>query len=116
MRLQGGSMSLLDSLRQQETLFLPLIPRKPQGHYVHFLMLRETESFPLFQTDGSLNVIRVRAGRKREHKETISRLVLFKRKQTSPERLIGRELLRLHDIITDAEGQPNTCIYNSADF
>jgi CRISPR-associated protein Csc2 len=109
-------MSLLDTLRQQESLFLPAIPQKPQGRYVHFLLLRETESFPLFQTDGSLNVIRVRAGRKPEHKETFSRLVLFKRKQTSPERLMGRELLRFHGIITDAEKQPNTCIYNSAEF
>ena len=109
-------MSLLDTLRQQEMLFLPAIPQKPQGRYVHFILLRETESFPLFQTDGSLNVIRVRAGREPEHKETISRLVIFKRKQTSPERLTGRELLRFYGIITDAEKQPNTCVYNSADF
>ncbi len=109
-------MSLLDTLRQQDTLFLPAIPQKPQGRYVHFVLLRETESFPLFQTDGSLNVIRVRAGHQAEHKETISRLVIFKRKQTSPERLTGRELLRSNGIITDAEKQPNTCVYNSADF
>lgn len=109
-------MSLLDKLGQQEVLFLPAIPQKPQGRYVHFVLLRETESFPLFQTDGSLNVIRIRAGRKPEHSETISRLVLFKRKQTSPERLTGRELLRSYGIITDAEKQPNTCVYNSAEF
>ena len=109
-------MSLLDTLRQQDSLFLSAIPQKPQGRYVHFVLLRETESFPLFQTDGSLNVIRVRAGREPEHKETISRLVIFKRKQTSPERLTGRELLRFYGIITDAEKQPNTCVYNSADF
>ena len=63
-----------------------------------------------------MNVIRVRAGHQVEHKETISRLVIFKRKQTSPERLTGRELLRSYDIITDAEKQPNTCVYNSAEF
>lgn len=109
-------MALLDKLGQQEALFLPAIPQKPQGRYVHFILLRETESFPLFQTDGSLNVIRIRAGREPEHSETISRLVLFKRKQTSPERLTGRELLRFYGVITDAEKQPNTCVYNSADF
>ncbi len=109
-------MSLLDSLRQQDALFLPTIAQKPQGRYVHFVLLRETESFPLFQTDGSLNIIRVRSGRKPEHKDTISRLVLFKRKQTSPERLTGRELLRANGIITDAEKQDNTCVYNSKDF
>jgi CRISPR-associated protein Csc2 len=109
-------MSLLDSLRQQDALFLPTIAQKPQGRYVHFVLLRETESFPLFQTDGSLNIVRVRSGRKPEHKDTISRLVLFKRKQTSPERLTGRELLRAYGIITDAEKQSNTCVYNSKDF
>lgn len=109
-------MSLLDTLRQQDSLFLSAIPQKPQGRYVHFVLLRETESFPLFQTDGSLNVIRVRAGYQPEHRDTISRLVIFKRKQTSPERLTGRELLRSYGIITDAEKQPNTCVYNSADF
>jgi CRISPR-associated protein Csc2 len=98
-------MSLLETLRQQEVLLSPELPQKPQGRYVHFVLLRETESFPLFQTDGSLNVIRVRAGRKPEHKETMSRLVLFKRKQTSPERLTGRELLRFYNIITDTDKQ-----------
>src|SRR5947207_14559399 len=98
-------MSLLDRLRQQDSLFLSAIPQKPQGRYVHFVLLRETESFPLFQTDGSLNVIRTRAGHQAEHKEIMSRLVLFKRKQTSPERLMGRELLRSYGIITDIEGQ-----------
>ena len=92
------------------------IPQKPQGRYVHFILLRETESFPLFQTDGSLNVIRVRAGHGENYKEAISRLVLFKRKQTSPERLTGRELLRSFEFITDVEKQSNTCVYNSADF
>ncbi len=61
-------MSLLDALRQQDSLFLSAIPQKPQGRYVHFVLLRETESFPLFQTDGSLNVIRVRAGHQRSIK------------------------------------------------
>lgn len=109
-------MALLDTLRQDGALFAPAFPQKPQGRYVHFVLLRETESFPLFQTDGSLNIIRVRAGRSEEHSETISRLVLFKRKQSSPERLTGRELLRSFGIITDAEKQPNTCVYNSENF
>lgn len=109
-------MSLLESIRQQSTLFLSNIPQKPQGRYVHFILVRETESFPLFQTDGNLNIIRVRAGRKSEHREVISRLVLFKRKQVSPERLTGRELLRSYGFITDAEKQANTCVYNSKDF
>ena len=46
----------------------------------------------LFQTDGELNKSRVRAGKK--DKNTISRLSMFKRKQSTPERLVGRELMR----------------------
>jgi len=85
----------------------------PMGRYVHFVLLRETESFPIFQTDGTLNVIRVRAGLK--DSTPISRLVMFKRKQSSPERLKGRELLRYYGIISDEKGD-RFCEYNSANF
>ncbi|MFM5888562.1 MAG: type I-D CRISPR-associated protein Cas7/Csc2, partial [Dolichospermum sp.] len=30
-------------------------PRLASGKYVHFLMLRHSQSFPVFQTDGVLN-------------------------------------------------------------
>lgn len=81
------------------------IPYKPMGKYVHFLTLRITESYPLFQTDGELNKARVRAGIK--NRETISRLSMFKRKQSTPERLVGRELLRNYGLMTAKE-----CEYN----
>jgi CRISPR-associated protein Csc2 len=81
------------------------IPAKPMGKYAHFLTIRVTESYPLFQTDGELNKARVRAGI--EHKEAISRLALFKRKQSTPERLTGRELLRNYKI-----GDWEKCDYN----
>lgn len=81
------------------------IPAKPMGKYVHFLTIRVTESYPLFQTDGELNKARVRAGI--EHKQPISRLALFKRKQSTPERLTGRELLRNYKI-----GDWEKCDYN----
>ncbi len=103
---------MLDSLKKDPALFLPAIPQVPQGRYVHFVLVRETESFPVFQTDGTLNVIRVQAGLK--HSGAVSRLVLFKRKQSSPERLTGRELLRRYGIIAD--GGELGCEYNSADF
>jgi len=106
------STEILDGLKKQEKLFLAAIPQLPQGHYVHFVLVRETESFPLFQTDGTLNVIRVQAGRKRG--EPLSRLVMFKRKQSSPERLTGRELLRSFGII--AEEGDRKCEYNSSSF
>jgi CRISPR-associated protein Csc2 len=75
------------------------------GKYVHFLTIRITESYPLFQTDGELNKSRVRAGIK--EKNTISRLSMFKRKQSTPERLVGRELMRNYGLVKDEE-----CEYN----
>lgn len=81
------------------------IPYKPMGKYAHFLTIRVTESYPLFQTDGELNKARVRAGI--ENKTPISRLSMFKRKQSTPERLVGRELLRNYGLITAEE-----CEYN----
>ncbi|MBR8834504.1 MAG: type I-D CRISPR-associated protein Cas7/Csc2 [Stigonema ocellatum SAG 48.90 = DSM 106950] len=81
------------------------IPAKPMGKYAHFITLRITESYPLFQTDGELNKAKVRAGI--ENKEPISRLAMFKRKQSTPERLTGRELLRKYEI-----GDAKNCDYN----
>lgn len=75
------------------------------GKYVHFLTVRVTESYPLFQTDGELNKARVSAGI--VNKTTISRLAMFKRKQSTPERLVGRELLRNYGFMTAEE-----CEYN----
>jgi CRISPR-associated protein Csc2 len=86
-------------------LFHPEIPYKPMGKYAHFLTIRVTESYPLFQTDGELNKARVRAGIK--DPTPLSRLAMFKRKQSTPERLVGRELLRSYGLITAEE-----CEYN----
>ncbi|MBD2409821.1 type I-D CRISPR-associated protein Cas7/Csc2 [Nostoc calcicola FACHB-389] len=81
------------------------IPAKPMGKYAHFITIRVTESYPLFQTDGELNKAKVRAGI--QNKEPISRLAMFKRKQSTPERLTGRELLRKYEI-----GDAKNCDYN----
>jgi CRISPR-associated protein Csc2 len=81
------------------------IPAKPMGKYAHFITIRITESYPLFQTDGELNKARVRAGAK--DATAISRLAMFKRKQSTPERLTGRELLRNYKI-----GDWEKCDYN----
>jgi CRISPR-associated protein Csc2 len=81
------------------------IPYKPMGKYAHFLTIRITESYPLFQTDSELNKARVRAGIINQN--PISRLTMFKRKQSTPERLIGRELLRNYGLI-----KPDECEYN----
>ena len=81
------------------------IPYKPMGKYVHFLTVRVTESYPLFQTDGELNKARVRSGI--QDQNPISRLTMFKRKQSTPERLVGRELLRNYGFMTAED-----CEYN----
>lgn len=83
------------------------IPKYPMGKYAHMVLLRETSSFALFQTDGELNSSRVSLGRKNQ--EPATRIVLFKRKQSTPERLTGRELLRRYGLVEN-------CKYNSADF
>ena len=96
-------MTLLKSIESK--FFHSEIPYKPMGKYVHFLTVRVTESYPLFQTDGELNKARVSAGIK--DRTTISRLAMFKRKQSTPERLVGRELLRNYGFMTAEE-----CEYN----
>ncbi|MFN6495772.1 MAG: type I-D CRISPR-associated protein Cas7/Csc2 [Nostoc sp. DedQUE01] len=96
-------MALLKAVDSK--LFQAEIPYKPMGKYAHFLTIRITESYPLFQTDGELNKARIRAGVK--DKTTISRLSMFKRKQSTPERLVGRELLRNYGLMTAEE-----CEYN----
>jgi CRISPR-associated protein Csc2 len=98
-------MSLLKSLDAK--FFHTEIPYKPMGKYVHFITIRVTESYPLFQTDGELNKARVRAGI--IDKTPISRLSMFKRKQSTPERLVGRELLRTYGFV-----KPEECEYNVA--
>lgn len=85
---------LLNSL--DSNCFLKAIPSKPSGHYVHFAIVRATESHCLFQTDGALNTARVQAGVKDQ--SLLTRILMFKRKQSTPERLTGRELLRKYGI------------------
>ncbi len=78
--------------------FLKEIPGKPMGYYAHIITLRVTDSYALFQTDGELNTARVQAGE--SDKDIVTRLTMFKRKQTTPERLSGRQLLRRHGFIS----------------
>jgi CRISPR-associated protein Csc2 len=91
-------MSFLKTVNEKH--FHPTIPPKPMGKYAHIISCRVAESYPLFQTDGALNTARVRAGLKET--KPITRLVMFKRKQSTPERLAGRELLRRYDLVSMA--------------
>jgi CRISPR-associated protein Csc2 len=104
-----------------KSVFHEAIPELPMGKYAHFVLLRETNSYPLFQTDGELNLARVSKGLAPENQASVARIVMFKRKQSTPERLSGRELLRAHGVIVASEeeekaGKGRHCEYNSADF
>lgn len=101
-------MSILETLPSN---FQSEFPRLAGGNYIHFIMLRHSQSFPVFQTDGVLNTARTRAGLK--NRDAISRLVMFKRKQTTPERLSGRELLRSLEFTSgDSSDTDKYCEYN----
>ncbi len=80
------------------SFFADAVPSRPMGRYAHLVLLRETDSYALFQTDGELNTARVQAGRTQTN--LLTRITLFKRKQTTPERLVGRELLRRYGFIS----------------
>src|SRR5438876_8410595 len=98
-------LNTLESLN----VFHTEIPRLPMGKYAHVVILRETNSFALFQTDGELNISRVSLGRNAENQSLATRIVLFKRKQSTPERLTGRELLRRYGLVEN-------CKYNTDKF
>jgi CRISPR-associated protein Csc2 len=106
-------MSILETLKPE---FHAAFPRLASGKYVHFMMVRYSQSFPVFQTDGVLNTARTQAGLNPDDensKRFISRLVMFKRKQVTPERLAGRVLLRSAGFTSATEGDDNFCEYNS---
>jgi len=104
-----------------KSVFHEAVPELPMGKYAHFVLLRETNSYPLFQTDGELNLARVSTGLDPANQEPMSRIVIFKRKQSTPERLTGRELLRAYGVIAanaeeEKAGKGKYCEYNSANF
>jgi CRISPR-associated protein Csc2 len=116
LKRQKGVNTMFLKTIQNTGVFHSTIPLIPMGKYAHFVVLRETNSFPLFQTDEQLNFAQVSAGRGQNG--IISRIVVFKRKQTTPERLTGRELLRRYGFTTDEENpdKERYCEYNSEHF
>ncbi|MCC7448446.1 MAG: type I-D CRISPR-associated protein Cas7/Csc2 [Anaerolineae bacterium] len=92
--------------------FHAAVPARPMGRYAHIVMLRVTEGYAVFQTDGELNKARVSAGL--ADNRGMTRITLFKRKQTTPERLNGRELLRHFGLLSASEDENDeySCIYN----
>lgn len=119
-------MTTIQMIEQLNTGWFPAnVPAKPSGNYAHIIMLRVTDSYALFQTDGELNTSRVQTGERDD--KPMTRIAIFKRKQTTAERLTGRELLRRHGFLSsvlegtedgdgvkrDANGLP-TCDYNES--
>lgn len=96
------------------------IPLRPGAKYAHILVLRKTESYAVFKTDGELNTSQVKAGVQDD--TNMSRLTIFKRKQTTPERLTGREVLRRYGLLPDEDqynvnftpDSPDSVIYGYA--
>jgi CRISPR-associated protein Csc2 len=87
-----------DKMTLNTDWFPKAVPGKPSGHYAHIIVLRETTSYAIFQTDGELNTARVSSSL--TDPAPMTRLTIFKRKQTTPERLTGRELLRRYEFLS----------------
>jgi CRISPR-associated protein Csc2 len=94
-----------------EKYFHTEIPVRPGAKYAHIIVLRRTESYGVFKTDGELNTARVATSV--EDSTPMTRLTIFKRKQSTPERLTGRELLRRYGIQADIKTKTSKdCEYN----
>ncbi len=86
------------SLQTIERWFQPDIPRLRQGKMIQIVLLRETRSYAIFTTEGAvLDTERLQAGIKA--RDTLSRVVMFKRKQIAAERRRGKELLREYGVV-----------------
>jgi CRISPR-associated protein Csc2 len=85
-------------LQPYQQYFVPSIPRTPTNRYVSIVLLRETQSYAIFTTEGGeqQDVEQIQAGL--THTEPTTRLVMFKRKQVAPERRTGKALLRQYGI------------------
>jgi len=84
----------LEALQPYQQYFVPAIPRTPTNRYASIVLLRETQSYAIFTTEGGeqQDVEQTQAGL--THTEPTTRLVMFKRKQVAPERRTGKALLR----------------------
>ncbi len=83
----------------------PEIPRLRQGKMIQVVLLRETRSYAIFTTEGSvLDTERLQAGIKAP--EQLSRVVMYKRKQVAAERRTGKALLREYGVVPIEDAQP----------
>lgn len=88
----------IPSLRAIEQWFQPGIPQLRQGKMIQVVLLRETRSYAIFTTEGGvLDTERLQAGS--NTLDSLSRVVMFKRKQIAAERRRGKELLREYGVV-----------------
>lgn len=109
----------LKSLQPYAHHFVPQIPSTPTNRYASIILLRETKSYAIFTTEGGeqQDVEQTQAGLTRA--ETVSRLVMFKRKQVAPERRTGKALARQYGLFPYAilyrSGEVHTVAYGTED-
>jgi CRISPR-associated protein Csc2 len=102
------------SIEQLTPFLAPQYENFPQGRTIGLVVLRTTQSETIFRTEGTGEAMcseYVQAGR--DHTETISRLVMTKRKQVAPERRRGREFLRQHNLLRTAPKTDAICAMNT---
>jgi CRISPR-associated protein Csc2 len=103
----------METLGQYKDYLLEQYVNLPQGRYVNFIILRETQSETIFRTEGSsepLNREFVHAGL--NNHEIIPRVIISKRKQTAVERRTGRELLRSFGLLQKLDNNAE-CMLNT---
>jgi CRISPR-associated protein Csc2 len=89
------SETLPEPLEEVEDYVYDEVPNTATGRMAHIGVLRETNSYNIFTTEGSeLNLASTDATTAGEEK--IQRIVMFKRKQVAAERRKGKEFLRGH--------------------
>ena len=89
------STTLPEPLEDVEEYVYDKVPNTATGRMAHIGVLRETNSYNIFTTEGSeLNLASTDATTIGEEK--IQRIVMFKRKQVAAERRKGKEFLRGH--------------------
>ena len=91
------STNIPEPLHEVEDYVYDEVPTTATGRMAHIGVLRETNSYNIFTTEGSeLNLASTDATTAGEEK--MQRIVMFKRKQVAAERRKGKELLRgLHE-------------------
>lgn len=88
------SLSNISSLEKFAKRFAPAIPQSPTGFYASIILLRETKSYAIFTTEGGQQQDTERTQAGLAERQSIDRLVMFKRKQVAPERRAGKALAR----------------------